>query len=147
LELFLMLSGKSKTVRVLMVNVQPEDEIIFEMHRLGVTGLLSTKADGNEFVKAVAAMIEEGMYFSPILAEKIFFHGLKTNMQTKHKVLSVREIQVMLMLGNGSCIKEIAERIYLSDKTVSTYKSRVYQKMGFKNDSQLIRYLLKHRFL
>lgn len=147
LELFLMLSGKSKSIKVLMVNVQPENDIIFELHRLGVNGLLSTKADKNEFMKAIAAMIEEGRYFSPVLAEIIFFYGLQPNMSAKHNALTTREMQIMIMLANGRRIKEIAEHIYLSDKTISTYKARIYQKMEFENKSELVGYLLDNNFL
>lgn len=146
LELFLMLSGKSKTAKVLIVNVQPEDEFIFEMHRIGVTGLISTKADESEFMEAITAMIEGGKYFSPNIAEKIFFYKAKTDSLLKHKNLTAREVQVMIMLGKGWRLKEIAEHIYLSTKTISTYKARVYLKMGFENDSQLVGYLYEHNF-
>ncbi len=147
LELFLMLSSKSKTTKVLMANVKSEDESIFEMHRLGVLGLLSAQADGDEFVKAIAAMIEDGRYFSPALAEKVFFYGPKSNLLIRHNVLSSREMQVMIMLGKGRSIKEIAGYVYLSEKTISTYKARVYQKMDFQNTAQLVGYLLDHKFL
>lgn len=147
LELFLMLSSKSNAAKVLMVNVQPEDETFFELNRLGVNGLLSTKAEGYEFMEAIRAMIADGRYVSPSLAEKIFFYGLKSNLQVEHKVLTKRELQVMIMLGKGKRIKEIAEHIYLSVKTISTYKAKVYQKMGFKNTTQLVGYLLNNNLL
>jgi len=147
LELFLMLAGKTQATKVLMVNVRPEDKVIFEMHRLGVTGLLSMKADGDEFVEAIGAMMEKGKYFSAVLAEKIFFYGAKYIKLIRHRNLTMRELQIMIMLGKGWAIKDIAERIYLSGKTISTYKSRIYQKMEFENSSELIGYLLSCNFL
>lgn len=147
LELFLMLTDKTKTTKVLIVNVQPDDEIIFELHRLGVSGLLSITSDEEELVKAISAIQKEGKYFSAAVAEKLFFDGIRANALSKHNGLTTREIHVMIMLGKGKSIKEIAEHIYLSDKTISTYKARVYQKMGFQNDSDLVGYLIDHSLL
>lgn len=147
LELFLTISCKTNTSKILMVNVQTEDVAVFEMYRLGVSGMISVKADGKEFSTAIAAMFENGNYFSPVLAEKMFFCELRYNRLKKHKLLSLREMQVMMMIGAGRRIKEIAEYAYLSNKTISTYKSNVYRKMGFNNDSQLMEYLVENKFL
>jgi DNA-binding NarL/FixJ family response regulator len=62
-----------------------------------------------------------------------------------HELLSDREFQVLKFLADGKSVKEIAEELFLSVKTISTYRSRILEKLNFKNNSELIRYVLEHK--
>lgn len=142
LDLLRKMNNKSLNSRVLVVSVPPDEFLLKEMIDLDVKGFLCLSADGAEYIKAVDSMIHKGRYVSTELTNKMIVGGVRTLNDNLHDNLSKRESQVMLLIAQGKSIKEIAAQFSLSDKTVSTYKARVFQKMNFENTTQLIKYVL-----
>ena len=127
---------------VLMLSIHSEDQFGVRALQAGADGYLNKESAPDELVNAIKKIIKGGKYVSPTLAEKLaFVVGSKT---APLDSLSLREYQVMLMLVSGKTLSEIAEEISLSVKTVSTYKTRILEKMNIKNNSELILYAIKH---
>ena len=97
----------------------------------------------DQLVGAIRKVYRGGRYVSPSLAEKMAF-GLQTGAtELPHEALSDREYQVLCMIASGKTVKEIAAELALSEKTVSTYRARILEKMNMKSNAELIHYAIK----
>lgn len=131
-------------IRVLVLSVHPEDQFGVRSLRAGAAGYLTKERTPEELVEAIRRVHRGGKYITPALAESMAFH-LGTNVEAPpHELLSDREFEVLGMLGSGRSVTEIAAHLTLSPKTVSTYKTRVLEKLKLKNGAALIRYTLEH---
>lgn len=131
-------------IRVLVLSVHPEDQFGVRSLRAGAAGYLTKERTPEELVEAIRRVHQGGKYITPALAESMAFH-LGTNVEAPpHELLSDREFEVLGMLGSGRSVTEIAAHLTLSPKTVSTYKTRVLEKLKLKNGAALIRYTLEH---
>lgn len=147
LDLLREMNAKSLTNKILVVFMSPDELLLKEMIDIGVTGFLSLSADTDEYLQAVDSMIHKGKYVSVELTSALTAGDDQILNNNSHDNLSKRERQVMLMIARGKSIKEIAGQLSLSDKTVSTYKARVFQKMNFENTAQLIKYALNKKII
>ena len=131
-------------IRVLVLSVHPEDQFGVRSLRAGAAGYLTKERTPEELVEAIRRVHRGGKYITPALAESMAFH-LGTNVEAPpHELLSDREFEVLGLFGSGKSVTEIAAHLTLSPKTVSTYKTRVLEKLKLKNDAALIRYTLEH---
>ncbi|PYR31388.1 MAG: DNA-binding response regulator, partial [Acidobacteria bacterium] len=110
-------------------------------------GYLTKDSVPEELKAAVRRVLNGGRYVSATLAERLAF-DLRTGTATPlHEQLSDREFQVLRMIASGKTVKEIAEEISLSVKTVSTYRARLLEKTGLKTTAELIRYALQSQLV
>lgn len=131
-------------IRVLVLSVHPEDQFGVRSLRAGAAGYLTKERTPEELVEAIRRVHRGGKYITPALAESMAFH-LGTNVEAPpHELLSDREFEVLGLLGSGKSVTEIAAHLTLSPKTVSTYKTRVLEKLRLKNGAALVRYTLEH---
>ena len=131
-------------IRVLVLSVHPEDQFGVRSLRAGAAGYLTKERTPEELVEAIRRVHRGGKYITPALAESMAFH-LGTNVEAPpHELLSDREFEVLGLFGSGKSVTEIAAHLTLSPKTVSTYKTRVLEKLKLKNGAALIRYTLEH---
>ncbi|MBA7589828.1 Response regulator UvrY [subsurface metagenome] len=115
--------------------------------KAGASGYLTKESAPDELITAIRRTALGGKYISLSLAEKLAF-DLETGAEKPpHQSLSDREYQVMCMLASGRTVKEIAEELLLGIKTISTYRSRILQKMQLKNNAELIRYAILNRLV
>lgn len=144
LEALKLLKRDHPELKVLMVTMHPEEYYAVRALQGGASGYLRKDCSPDVLIKAVREVLEKGKYISPslgiVLAEKISGAGLQSASATDS--LSDRELQVLRLIGTGVPIKEIAEQLYISPKTVATYKSRICQKLHLKNNVELLRYLI-----
>jgi len=147
LDLLREMNAKSLTNKILVVFMSPDELLLKEMIDIGVTGFLSLSADTDEYLQAVDSMIHKGKYVSVELTSALTAGDDQILNNNSHDNLSKRESQVMQMIAHGKSIKDIADQLNLSDKTVSTYKARVFQKMNFESTAQLIRYALINKIV
>ncbi len=132
---------------VLILSMHPEDQYATRCLKAGAAGYITKGNEPAELVKAVRKIIAGGKYVSSTLAENLAFHlGIETE-KPLHETLSDREYQVMLMIGSGRTIGDIARELSLSVKTIGTYRARVLQKMGMKNNAELTHYTIKNKLL
>ena len=132
---------------VLILSMHPEDQYAIRAIRAGASGYVTKAGVPDELVTAIRKVSIGSKYISPSLAEKLAVY-LETGAEKPlHQVLSDREYRVMCLIASGKTVKEIAEELFLSVKTVSTYRSRVLQKMKMKNNAQLTHYCVQNQLV
>lgn len=130
--------------RVLVLSGFPERQYGLNVLRAGASGFLSKEAAPDELLRAVQVVLAGKRYVSPALAEILAATFDDDLGQPLHARLSTREFQIMRKLAQGRSVTEIGHELRLSVKTVSTYRSRLLQKMGLKTNADLTSYALKN---
>jgi len=128
---------------ILVLSMHPEDQYGIRVLKAGASGYLMKSTAPDQLVGAIRKVYRGGRYVSPSLAEKMAF-GLQTGAtELPHEALSDREYQVLCMIASGKTVKEIAAELALSEKTVSTYRARILEKMNMKSNAELTHYAIK----
>ncbi len=128
---------------ILLLSMHPEEQFARRALKSGAAGYLTKESVPEELKAAVRRVAAGGRYVSAALAEKLAV-DLREGADTPlHELLSDREFQVLRMIASGKTVKQIAEELSLSVKTVSTYRARILEKSGMKTNAQLIRYALQ----
>lgn len=125
---------------VLILSVHPEDQFAVRVLKAGAGGYLTKESAPEELVNAVRKILAGGQYVSPTLAEKLALGLRRDSTRAPHETLSDREYEVMCCIASGKTVTEIAGELSLSPKTISTYRARILEKLGLKNNSEIIRY-------
>jgi len=129
---------------VLVLSIHAEEQLAVRVLKAGASGYLTKENAPGELVKAIRKVVSGGKYISRGLAESLAF-GLDTDSdQSRHEALSDREFQVMQLMASGRTLTEIAEELSLSTKTVSTYRTRLLQKMNLETNADIIRYAIEN---
>jgi DNA-binding NarL/FixJ family response regulator len=115
--------------------------------KLGAYGYVSKDSAADELVKAINIVLTNNKYFSEKVVQAITTTMFNANDINPEAILSNREFEVMCLIGKGKSLKEIGEILFISEKTVSTYRSRVLEKLRLKNNSELIKYVLMNKFI
>ncbi len=129
---------------VLVLSIHPESQYAVRALKAGAAGYLTKESAPDELISAIRKVSRGGKYISPSLAEKIAADLEAGIFHAPHESLSDREYQVMCMIASGKTVKGIGEELCLSVKTVSTYRSRIMEKMKMKNNAELTYYAIKH---
>jgi two-component system invasion response regulator UvrY len=129
---------------VLVVSAQSEKDYAIRALKLGAAGFLSKQSAPDTLVAAVRRVLAGGRYVSPALAEQIAEALGGGTMDNSHDSLSNRELQILRMIASGMTLKEIGADLALSQKTVSTYRARISEKMGHSTNVDLTRYAMRH---
>ena len=133
---------------VLVLSMHPEDQYGVRALKAGAEGYMTKESAPGELVKAIRKIVAGGKYLTPALAEKIaFVFTEKNHGKSPHEKLSDREYQILRMIASGKSVGEIAAELFLSPKTISTYRSRILNKMGMKNNAELIHYAIQNRLV
>lgn len=129
---------------VLMLSMHPEDQYAVRVLKSGASGFLNKESAPEELLVAVHKVLSGKKYITESIAHKLLeTHDEKTS----HEHLSDREMQVLQLIASGKGVSEIAEKISLSVNTISTYRSRVLEKLNLKNNSELTRYAFDHHLI
>jgi DNA-binding NarL/FixJ family response regulator len=132
---------------ILLLSMHPEEQFARRALKSGAAGYLTKESVAEELKVAVQRVMHGGRYVSERLAEKLAFDLRKGADTPVHELLSDREFQVLRMIASGKTVKDIANDITLSVKTVSTYRRRILEKTGMKSTADLIRYALQSRLV
>ena len=144
LEILQRLEAKHPLIRILVLSMHPEDHYAIRAIKAGAAGYLTKDHSPEELAKAVRRVYRGFRYITPTLAEDLATL-LKADGATQlHEKLSNREYQVFHMIGSGKDTKTIAALLSLSPKTVSTYRSRILDKMELRSNAEIIRYAIEH---
>jgi two-component system invasion response regulator UvrY len=147
LEILKELKGLKPKLPVLMLSMYPEEQYAVRSLRSGASGYLTKDSAPDELISAIRKVSLGGKYVSASLAEKLA-HKLGADVEKPlHEALSDREYQVMCMIASGKAVKEIGEELSLSVKTVSTYRSRILDKMRLKGNAELTRYAIDNKLV
>jgi DNA-binding NarL/FixJ family response regulator len=129
---------------VLVLSSTPEDQLAIRVLRAGANGYLHKHAAPEELVNAVRKVMSGGRYVSAALAQRLAAEVGRADERPRHETLSDREYQVFQMMVAGKSVKGIAMELSLSAKTISTFRGRVFEKLGVRNDVELVRYAAEH---
>ena len=144
LEVLKEIRGQWPRVPVLILSMHPEEEYAVRALRTGASGYVTKESAAEELVGAVRKVLTGGRFVSASLVETLA-RELESNAdRLPHEALSDRELQVMRMIASGKTVKEIAEELSLSVKTISTYRARVLEKMQLRNNVELARYAFEN---
>jgi DNA-binding NarL/FixJ family response regulator len=132
---------------VLILSMHPEEQYAVRMLRSGAAGYLTKASAPQELIHAIRKVSRGGKYVTASLAEKLAFELDIGADKPRHEKLSNREYQVMLMLAAGQSVSEVAEVLCLSAKTISTYRTRIMEKMDMKKNAELTLYAVKNSLL
>jgi DNA-binding NarL/FixJ family response regulator len=144
LEVLHQVTAAKPNTRVLFLSMYPEEQYARRVLKAGAYGYLTKDSAPTELVLAIQKVIEGGKYVTRSLAERLAEDLGTTSTQALHETLSNREFQVLISLAHGKKISEIANELSLSSKTVSTYRSRILEKLKLKTTAELIRYVMDH---
>ena len=143
LEVLKSLKALYGDVLVLILSMYPEDQFALRMIKAGASGYLH-KDSKPEILQEALDKISLGQEYISSSLTKILLgavHGKRT-VQPNHELLSDREFEVFLSIGVGLSLSDIGMKLNLSVKTISTYKSRIYDKMNMENTSEIVRYIM-----
>jgi len=147
LEILKEIKALKPKLPVLVLSMFPEEQYALRALKSGASGYLTKESIPDELIKAVRKITQGGKYISSSFSEK-FILSMDSDMERPpHENLSDREYQVMRMIASGRTLKEIAEALFLSVKTVSTYRARILEKMGMKNNAELTHYAIKNNIV
>jgi len=143
LDVLKQLKSKKPKLPVLMLSVHPEEQYAVRTLKSGADGYLTKGSATDELIAAIRKISQGKKYISSSLAEKLAFDLDMDHEKPRHELLSDREYQVMSMIASGKSVKEIADELSLSVQTISTYRSRILEKMKMKNNAEIIYYAVK----
>ena len=132
---------------VLVLSMHPEGQFAVRVLKRGASGYMTKESAPDELVGAIKKVLAGGRYVSPGLAEKLAAHLSDETSGSPQEKLSDREFQVLRLIASGKIVSEIAKELSLSVKTISTYRSRILEKMGMKNNAELMHYAMQHQLV
>lgn len=144
LELLKDLRQSSPKLPVIVVSMHPEEQFALRVLKLGASAYIRKDSAGQELIKAVQSALAGSKYITPSIAQRLAVNLERDGDGPSHETLSDREYQVMCLLASGKTVKEIANELSLSVKTISTYRSRILEKMSIQNNAQLMRYAVRN---
>ncbi len=144
LEILKQIKNTKPQMPVLTLCMNHEDGYGIRVLRAGAFGYLTQNSTPDELLSAIRKLSEGRKYISPSLAEKLAFNIEINADKLPYETLSDREYEVMCMIASGKIVKEIAQELSLSVKTISTYRSRILEKMDIRNNVELCRYAIQN---
>ncbi|MBC8096622.1 MAG: response regulator transcription factor [Akkermansiaceae bacterium] len=148
LEVLREIKKSKPKLPVLVLSMHPEGQFAVRVLKRGASGYMTKESAPEELVGAIKKVMAGGRYVSNSLAEKLatYLSGGDGQKPPQEK-LSDREFQVLRLIASGKIVSEIAKELSLSVKTISTYRSRILEKMGMKNNAELMHYAMQHQLV
>ena len=143
-DLLIELKQRYPKLPILILSIHPEDQFALRLLKAGASGYINKQSAPDELLKAIRKVVSGGKYVSSSLAEKLAFSLVTDSQKLPHETLSAREYQVMCLIASGKPVKDVAQELCLSLKTVSTYRARILSKMEMENNAELTHYAIKN---
>lgn len=144
LDVLKQLKIEKPDIPVIILTIHPESQYALRILKAGASGYLTKESASDQLIKAIRKVHRGGKFITSSLAEKIAFALDADRADLPHETLSDREYQVLCLIGCGKTVSQIAEALALSVKTISTYRSRILEKMQLKNNAELIHYAIQN---
>lgn len=139
-EVMKVLKSRRPGLPVLVLSMYGEEQYAIRAFKMGAFGYLSKESVAADLTSAIRKVAHGGRYVTPTLAERLACDLGKEGGSQPHESLSHREYQIFIMTASGKTAKEISHELMLARTTVSSYRTRILEKMGLKNTAELIRY-------
>lgn len=130
---------------VIMLSVYPESQFAVRAIRNGANAYLNKGCEPEELLAAISKVAAGGVYITPAIAELLAQNVRQDASSAPHELLSNREFQVLKLLAQGRSVSEIGQQLALSPNTISTYRSRIFDKLGIKTLVDLLAYINHHQ--
>jgi two-component system, NarL family, invasion response regulator UvrY len=145
LEVLKRVKRERPTLPVMIFSMHSEDDFALPAFDAGAAGYLSKLSTPGQILSAIQTVATGASYVSQALTERLLAGTVSAGKRLRHDTLSRREMEVLLMLSQGVPLTRIGEQLYLSVKTISTYRSRVLEKLGMQSNAELTRYVLENK--
>ncbi|HEY6134731.1 MAG TPA: response regulator transcription factor [Rubrivivax sp.] len=147
LDVLKQLKDEFPKLPVLILSTYPDRQYAVRSLKLGAAGYLNKSADSEQIIAAIRKVAAGGLFITPAIAEQLAASIVSGGAAAPppHETLSRREYQVFGLLSRGRSVGEIAEQLSLSPNTVSTYRARILEKTGARNDVELALYAVQHQ--
>lgn len=132
------------TVPILVLSIQHESFIVHQAIRAGANGYISKASEIDELLNAIKKTANGGKYIDEKIAEQLIFTPTDNPREAIHQSLSNRELEIFKLLTEGLSVNKIANRLFISNKTVSTHKANLMQKMKVNSEAELVKYAIQH---
>ena len=146
LEVLAELKQLRPRLPVLILSMHAEEQYAVRAFKAGASGYINKASSGEELRRAILKIIKGGQYVGPSLAEKIVVQ-LSQSGKVPHESLSNREFEVLCSIASGKTVNEIADQLSLSNKTISTYRRRILDKMEMRTNAELTHYAIRNRLV
>ena len=147
LEVLREIKKSKPKLPVLVLSMHPENQFAVRVLKRGASGYMTKESAAVELVGAVKKILAGGRYVSTSLAEKLATYLASDTHKPAQELLSDREFQVLRLIASGKIVSEIAKELSLSVKTISTYRTRILEKMGLRNNAELMHYAMQHQLV
>jgi len=144
LDLLGSVRAEFPTLPVLMLSMYPEEQYALVAFKAGANGYVSKDIESDELVLAVRQVAAGGRYLTARAAGKLIGNVVNMDDRPPHHGLSVREHEIMLMIVKGMSLTAIGDKLFLSVKTISTYRTRILVKLGVASNAELVRYAVRY---
>jgi two-component system invasion response regulator UvrY len=144
LEVLKRLKSEKPKLPVLVLSMYPEEQYAVRVIKAGASGYLTKESASEELITAIRRISGGRKYITSSIAERLADDVEPTAEKPLHDTLSDRELEVYRMIAAGKTTTQIAAELFLSVKTISTYRSRILEKMKIKTNAELIQYAIKH---
>lgn len=147
LDVLRQLKAEYPRLPVMMLSTYPDKQYAVRCLKLGAAGYLNKHADADELLTALKKAAAGGVHLTPTVAEALAASLSVQPERPPHETLSHREFQVFSLLAQGRTVGQIAEQLALSPNTVSTYRARILEKTGTRNDVEVALYAVKQNLV
>jgi DNA-binding NarL/FixJ family response regulator len=132
---------------VLVLSMHSEEQYAVRAFKAGAAGYLTKGSSRDELLSAIHKILRGGKYVTPALAELMVEDFASDAERPAHESLSDREYEVLCLIASGKTVGEVAHQLALSDKTISTYRARILEKMKMKTNAELTHYAIRNRLV
>ena len=139
-----LVRGAYPDLPVLVISTYPEEQYAINLLRAGANGYIRKDAPGPDIIHAIRVVLQKGRYMSQTVSEMLVNRLDSGAERPLHQDLSEREFQVLCAIASGKTVSAIAEQLFISVKTVSTYRSRILEKLKMHNNAELTHYAIKN---
>lgn len=144
LDIVRQMKSEKPKLPILILSMYPEEQYAVRALKAGAAGYLTKDSESEELIAAIHKVVKGGRYATPALLEKLLFELDGERDAPRHHSLSKREFQIFEQIIQGKSLTEIAEAMSISVKTVSTYRTRILEKMNMENNAELIHYAIQY---
>lgn len=130
---------------ILVLSMHSDVNLIMRAMKAGASGYICKDCSPQTLLEAIRKVVATGKYLSPSMAEQLAYASTSPDPGNIGLILSGRELEISRLIVEGKSVSEIANQLFISDKTVSTHKSNLLNKLGLKNIAGLVRYAIEHK--
>lgn len=142
-ELVARVRSAYPNLRILVLSMHNDTQTVLRAMKAGASGYITKNCSPQTLLEAIRKIAATGKYLDPEIAERLAFASSSPEADDVELTLSERELQIFRLIVEGRCIKEIANELSISDKTVSTHKAHILAKLGLKSVADLVRYAMQ----